>query len=476
MISTRPVVAGRARIVALCLLAFSVLAATTAAAQQGGASSDGTATGWGAATVVKPTSPPKRRPAQSAPANETAKSPDSLDRPSAGVAPAPTGRRAALSKSHAPAVLRIVTTGDRTAGRIAIELTASVPVAARPIANPPRIIVDLPETTFRIPPEAGQTAKGLVAGFRFGLIEAGKSRIVFDTQGPVDVVKAEIKGPLAQGRWQLLIDLEPTTASKLAAREKADVAGALKPSIVAAPPPPRPGTTRPVIVVDAGHGGIDPGATGTKFKEKDVVLAVARQLRRRLITTARYDVVMTRASDVFISLDDRVDVSRRTQADLFVSIHADSLPASENTASVRGATIYTLSDRASDAFAARMAEKENAVDLLAGLSATTTSNDDVRAILVDLMRRETATFSSAFRDVLVKSLRPHIRLAGDPYRSGPFKVLKQAGSPSVLVELGYMSNPTDERLMVTAGWQQKVAEAIVQAIDQYFATHQHGQR
>ncbi|MEZ5854581.1 MAG: N-acetylmuramoyl-L-alanine amidase [Hyphomicrobiaceae bacterium] len=452
MISTRPVAALQYCVLAICLsglCAWSIIAAP-AHAQQAGRSPAAAASGWGAATVVHP-----RKRAITPP------------QPSAATTPP-----AALADAT-PAATGVVATGDTTATKITFDLTASVLATARSVANPPRVIVDLPEIAFRLPPLAGKSAQGLITGYRFGLIAPGKSRIVIDTTSPVEVAKSEVIGPIAPGVWRLVVELVPTTASALAARELSEAVAILKPSIVTTPVPPRTGNTRPVIVVDAGHGGIDSGATGAKFQEKDVVLGVARQLRRRLIATRRYEVVMTRASDVFISLDERVAISRRTQADLFVSIHADSLPPSEHAASVRGATVYTLSDRASDAFAARMAEKENAVDLLAGLPASSTSDDHVRAILVDLMRRETATFSSAFRKVLIDRLRPNIKLAAEPFRSGPFRVLKQAGSPSVLIELGYMSNPTDERLMVAAGWQQKVADAIVKAIDQYFRTHRH---
>jgi len=197
------------------------------------------------------------------------------------------------------------------------------------------------------------------------------------------------------------------------------------------------------------------------------VLAVALEVRR--VLAKRYDVVMTRTSDVFVSLDQRLDISRRHGADLFLSLHADALDAKSQPQSVRGATVYTLGEKASDARAKAMAEKENAADLLAGLSATPGPGDDrVRDILVDLMRRESSNFSGDFRKILVGEMRPRLALSRDPYRSAPFKVLQQAATPAVLIELGYISNTADEKLMLSQQWQRTVADAISNAVDAYF--------
>jgi N-acetylmuramoyl-L-alanine amidase len=367
-------------------------------------------------------------------------------------------------------VTGVALAGDHGRTRIAFDLARPVAASARSLARPFRVIVDLAEAEFRLPAGSGQAGGGLIAGYRFGLIEAGKSRIVLDTTGPARAERVDVVPVAGAGHWRLEIDLVPDTEAALAARELAEAA-AVRPAPAEAPITPlggAPGARKPVIVVDPGHGGIDPGAEGATRLEKQIVLDVAREVQRALLATRRYEVVMTRTSDVFVALDERLRISRRHQADLFLSLHADSLASREHARSVRGATVYTLSEEASDEVARRVAEKENAVDLLAGHSVIGVGDDDVRAILIDLMRRESAIFSAEFRQALIKELRPRIAVAREPSRSGPFKVLRQPGSPAVLIELGYMSNAEDERLMGSREWQAGVSRAITAAVDDHF--------
>jgi N-acetylmuramoyl-L-alanine amidase len=273
----------------------------------------------------------------------------------------------------------------------------------------------------------------------------------------------------------LTVELRPSNAAAFGegtggGRQAAEAAPAAATFDSAPAAPPKADQDKPVIVIDPGHGGIDPGAVGAgNLLEKHLVFAVAKRVQEQLESTGRYTVVMTRARDVFVSLSDRLAISRKAQSDLFISIHADSIE-STYAQSIKGATIYTLSERASDAEARAIAEKENASDLIAGLDvAKGEDNDDVKNILIDLMKRETANFSAEFSRTLVRSLKSNVSLSRDPERAAAFKVLRQTHAPSVLVELGYVSNPDESRQMQSVAWQAKVAASIAAAVEAYFA-------
>lgn len=448
------VVGGIARTLAVCGIVAWASSVAAQAPVPGADASDG----WAGKIVVRPAPAPdpKRRPAAAPPA----------ETPVRGTRAPPHARRGGAAN----AVVGYSLAGDRARSTIHFALGGPTEAHARSLSDPPRVIVDLPETEFRLPPGAGQQGHGLVSAFRFGLIEAGKSRIVLDTVGPVRVARTEVVLDEAGGAFRLEIELAPTTVRELAAIELAEAALSFRPAMPEPQATERRGLpARPVIVVDAGHGGIDPGAAGARIAEKDLVLSVARHIERALNASGRYEVAMTRTRDVFVSLDERVAISRRHNADLFVSVHADSLPVREAArAAVRGATVYTLAEQASDDLARRAADKENAVDLLAGLPVSMAADDQVRDILVDLMRRETLNYASEFRQLLVGELSAGVLMARDPKRSGPFKVLRQPASPSVLVELGYISNVEDERVMLQPDWQAKVAAAVGRAVDEHF--------
>lgn len=384
---------------------------------------------------------------------------------------------AAQSEPAAATVAAISLSGDARRTELRIGLSHGVRAEIFTLADPYRVVIDLPAVDFDLAEGVGRTGRGLVKAFRYGLFSERKGRIVLDASGPLRIESARLepaRGNKSAGKpdgMDLLLIMAPVSAAEFGATPGVRLPDRSppRPSIHEDEAPAKPATSRPVVLIDPGHGGIDPGAMGSSLMEKQVALAVAQKVRRRLEASGRYDVKMTRTTDVFVSLEQRVQLSRKVGADLFISLHADSIASRTYAPVVRGATVYTLSEQASDEQARLMAEKENAADLLAGLDTAGEAEDDaVRGILIDLLKRETANFSADFSHMLVSSLGKSVSMAREPRRSAAFKVLKQTHAPSVLVELGFMSNAADEKLMRQATWQAKVAASIVAAVDAFF--------
>ena len=361
--------------------------------------------------------------------------------------------------------------------RLTFDLSGPVEGRAFALADPDRIIVDVPEVNFQIDPAVGRAAQGrplgaIVKSFRFGLLGPGKSRIVIDLNSPARIERLATLA-IAKGAQpaRLQIDLGRCAPavfmqSVKEAKEQETPPAATGSEQSAPPDAAASSAGPPVIVLDPGHGGIDGGAYGPPgVVEKALVYDFSQELAQKLQAEGRYKIVMTRSGDEFVSLADRVRIAREANASLFVSIHADSLA---EVADVSGATVYTLADRASDAEAARIAEHENAADKAAGVQQ---SPDDagVADILYDLKRRESRVYAHIFSRGVVAELRTSARLNRNPERSAGFVVLKAPDFPSVLIELGYLSNPQDVKALTSPDWRAKATTALAAAIDRFFA-------
>jgi N-acetylmuramoyl-L-alanine amidase len=300
----------------------------------------------------------------------------------------------------------------------------------------------------------------------------GKARIVLDARGPVKIEKSFVQAEFEDQPARLVLDLVPTDAATFrklseAIRPVENVAAASASQKTARE---TARAEKPVVVIDAGHGGADSGAKGVNGEdEKDIVLATAKALRGKLEQSGRYHVVMTRHDDTFVPLQQRVEIARAKKAQLFISLHADYIPKREGDA--RGATVYTVSNKASDREAARLADKENKADLIGGVDLAKQS-DDIINILYDLTHRETQNFSSLFQRTLVGQMKSGgILLHQDAMRSAGFVVLKAPDVPSVLVELGYVSNAEDVKNLTSEEWRDKAASSIAASVDRFFAEH-----
>lgn len=331
---------------------------------------------------------------------------------------------------------------------------------------PHRLVIDLPKTKFAIDSKELK-ARGLVSNVRYGDLNDKSSRLILEAKGPFVIDRLEILPNEASSGYRLVADLSAASRNAFedALAEQAQTTGSTK----STPKDERlglrtgKGGQRFTVVLDPGHGGIDGGAAGPSGTiEKDVTLTFAKELRDRLRSDGRYSVFMTREEDDFLRLDDRVRIAREHEADLFISIHADTI----RLKGIRGATVYTVSEKASDAEAQALADRENLSDKLAGITVEE-ENHEVADILVDLIKRETHSFSMRFARSLVGELSTTVGLINNPHRFAGFKVLKAPDVPSVLLELGYLSNPKDEEQLNSAEWREKAATSISKAIETF---------
>jgi N-acetylmuramoyl-L-alanine amidase len=358
---------------------------------------------------------------------------------------------------------------DRT--RLVIELSDPVNLRAFALANPDRVVIDMPEVSWRLGAPPRPSGFGPVKSYRYGQFRVGNSRMVIDLNAPVMVSDALVLPPSSGFGYRVVIDLFPATRARFDAqagwpadlKKRESDAEKLAALIAAQQSPAASG--KKIIVLDPGHGGLDAGAIGVNgLMEKDLALAeglkLARELRRR-----GYGVFMTRDNDSFVPLRQRVAIARANKADLFIALHADSNPDPDTT----GTSIYTLNDGRSDREASALARRENQSDVIAGVDLSG-ENNPVAPILINLAQRDTRNRSSEFATNALKSLgQVTDLLARSPHRSASLAVLVAPDVPAVLIELGYLSNSGDAAQMNTDSWRTKVANAVADAIDAQFA-------
>lgn len=346
-------------------------------------------------------------------------------------------------------------------GSVLLELGLSqgVPWRVFQLDDPKRMVLDFREVDWRgFDVDAFGAADG-VAAVRVGQFRPGWSRMVVDLSLPLVVDEASLTLDTETGAGQLRIVLEKQDDAAFAARAGAprDPRWDLPEPVTfeTEPDAEKPDWAPVLIVLDPGHGGIDPGAERSGVSEKDLMLTFGRELRESL-RRAGFEVHMTRDEDVFVSLERRVSIAHEAKADLFISLHADALQKGHAT----GATVYTLSEEASDAASATLAERHDRADILAGIDLSS-ADDQVADILLDLARLETQPRSEHLATQLVRSIKGATgAINKKPHRKAGFSVLKAADVPSILIEVGFLSSDEDLKRLKDVNWRAVMAGAI----------------
>ena len=367
------------------------------------------------------------------------------------------------------------TDGDSKKAQFILDVSKPIGFSVFALDEPYRLVMDLPDVTFEMEQGMGLVERAMVQNFRFGRFGHAGARVVLDLDGPTKVERAYILPAVDGNPTRLVINMASVDKKEFAEQalrdvirigadgkpEKSDTFAKAEVAVEAADE----NDSRPLIVLDPGHGGIDTGAVSSGgVHESQIVLAFAKALKKALEADGQFRIVLTRETDRFISLSKRVAFAREHKANLFLSIHADIVREHY----VRGATVYTLSDKASDAVAHKLAQQENRSDLIAGLEIDE-SDDVVADILIDLTRRETSNYSALYSRTLVGALKSSIRLSKTPERSAGFRVLKAPDIPSVLLELGYLSNKEDRADLLSKDWREKAIKSITRSINDFFA-------
>ena len=364
---------------------------------------------------------------------------------------------------------RVSATPDRA--RLIIDLSGPTEFAIASLDKPDRIAIDVKAFQLKILAPADVAGKGIVASYAVEMAERGRARTMLTLAAPAQVQQAYILDAVADQPARLVVDIIPATAEEFATRVATDLAASLaNQGTIPATAPTNPGThaaetdTRPLVVIDPGHGGIDNGASAPDgLHEKVITLTFAQQLQKVLIETGRFDVALTREDDTYLTLNERVSLARQNKADLFLSLHADSFQEPE----IRGASVYTRDENATDVLDKVLADGENRYDIVAGL-ALPKSEPAVMDILVDLMRRETRKSSYLAAAALIHQLEPSVALRRFPVRQADFFVLQAPDVPSVLIELGFLSNADDIANLQKSDWRDRVVNALARGVADYF--------
>lgn len=390
-----------------------------------------------------------------------------------------------------PAVVTDLRVGEQAATtRIVLDVTQPVTFSVFTLAAPYRVVIDMPEMGWRLPAKPLPQEVGLLQQLRYGRFQQGVTRIVLDTKGPAAVSRASMLEPDGDSGYRLVVDLAGTSheafmrglkqpekrvaaaaaEGKNAATGKPIVQAAAKqeatlPKAPAKAEAKKRQTAKHVIVLDPGHGGADPGTVGVSgVYEKHITLSMARELKGALERTGRYQVVLTRERDIFVSLRKRVEIARKAGAELFVSLHADAIADK----GVRGLSVYTLSEKASDREAAMLAEKENKADLIPGINLDD-EPPEVANILIDLTQRETLNQSAFLAGRLVTELGHEVTTLVNTHRFAGFVVLKAPEIPAVLVELGFLSHKQEEKALRSREYRDKITNGMVRAVSRFFS-------
>jgi N-acetylmuramoyl-L-alanine amidase len=416
------------------------------------------------------------------------------------------GSLSAVAQEPAPVLpevvaARVSTTPERA--RLIVDLTGTTQFAIATVTGPDRIAVDVRASALPATIEPAVAGEGIVSSYTVNLAEPGRVRIELGLHTAAMVQQAYFLDPVEDQPARLVVDLVTTTPQDFAARAAADLANSIgrevpgaiassepsaepsgepsseppapaessAPASPSEPPPaaPAPATvdtgSRPLVVIDPGHGGHDVGASAPSgINEKDLTLAFALQLRDLLMATGKFDVALTRDDDTFLSLNERVHLARQNRADLLISLHADTF----QQADIRGASIYTRDERAADILDKVLAEGETRADVVAGYLPEN-ARPAVADILVDLMRRQARQRAYVAANNIVSAMEPSVTLRRFPVRQADFFVLQAPEIPSLLIELGFMSNPADIKNLESEQWRNTVVASIANGIEAYFA-------